>query len=85
MRTSKALLGVLAGTAAGAIIGLKLAPQKGSRTRRRILRKSEDLGALLNDKIDGKFEELIDSLADEKKKSKTRDAAGSSSQSKTTG
>ncbi|MCL4481924.1 MAG: YtxH domain-containing protein, partial [Bacteroidetes bacterium] len=41
MNTGKVLLGVLAGVAAGALIGILFAPAKGSRTRRRILKKGE--------------------------------------------
>lgn len=42
MNTGKVLLGVLAGVAAGALIGILFAPDKGSETRRKIISKGED-------------------------------------------
>lgn len=59
MNSGKALLGVLAGMAAGAAIGLLFAPEKGSITRKNISRKGEDLAEALNDRIDAKFNELL--------------------------
>jgi branched-subunit amino acid transport protein AzlD len=38
--TSNALLGFLAGAAAGAVIGILYAPEKGSQTRKNIKKKS---------------------------------------------
>ncbi|MBK6977903.1 MAG: YtxH domain-containing protein [Cytophagaceae bacterium] len=52
MKAGKVLLGILAGTAAGALAGILLAPQKGSRTRRQILNKSEDYADGLKEKIE---------------------------------
>jgi hypothetical protein len=63
MTTSKALLGVAAGIAAGAIIGILFAPDKGRETRKKIYRKGEDLADELNDKIEQKFEELTKGLS----------------------
>ena len=59
MSSGKALLGVLAGLAAGAALGVLFAPEKGSRTRKNISGKTEDLVDALNDKIDKKFNEVI--------------------------
>jgi|SRR4051812_22693510 gas vesicle protein len=42
MGSGKLFLGVLAGAAAGALVGILLAPEKGSRTRRRILDKGDE-------------------------------------------
>ncbi|MEB2781443.1 YtxH domain-containing protein [Algoriphagus sp. C2-6-M1] len=42
MSTSKVLLGVLVGAAAGTALGILLAPEKGSETRRKISKKGED-------------------------------------------
>jgi gas vesicle protein len=38
------LSGTLAGLAAGATLGLLLAPAKGSQTRRKLLRRAEEIG-----------------------------------------
>ena len=58
MNTGKAILGVLAGMAAGAVIGMLFAPDKGTETRRKIAKKGEDLMDSLEDRIDRKFDEL---------------------------
>lgn len=72
MDSKKALLGIVAGIAAGAVLGVLFAPEKGSRTRRGIARKGEDLADTLNDKIDEKFDELVDALAVKMKKAKSQ-------------
>ena len=61
MDTGKVLLGVVAGAAAGAIVGMLFAPAKGSVTRRRIARKSTEYAEEAKDK----FNEYIDALAEE--------------------
>lgn len=43
MSTGKIVLGVLAGIAAGTLIGVLIAPDKGSETRRKIRQKGDDL------------------------------------------
>jgi len=70
MKTKKAVLGVLAGIAAGAVIGVLLAPEKGDRLRKKISRKSEDLADLINEKIDDKFDALLNTISGKVKKSK---------------
>jgi len=77
MTTGKALLGVLAGIAAGTVIGIILAPAKSGRLRKIISRKSEDLADAINDKIDEKFEELLKNVSGRVKKTKVKDEAGS--------
>ena len=62
MTTSKAVLGILAGIAAGAVIGVLLAPDKGDRLKKNITRKSQDLADAINEKIDEKFNELLTSI-----------------------
>lgn len=74
MSTGKALLGVLAGIAAGTVIGIMLAP-KGDRTRKNISKKSEDLADAINEKIDEKFEELLKTMSGRVKKSKTENSS----------
>ncbi|HEY9005771.1 MAG TPA: YtxH domain-containing protein [Ohtaekwangia sp.] len=68
MNKGKVILAILAGVAAGAVMGVLLAPEKGSRTRKIIQRKGEDLADALNDKIDDKFDELVDRLTGSLKK-----------------
>ena len=63
MTTGKALLGVVAGFAAGAALGLLFAPHKGTKTRRNIVEKGEELVDSLHDKIDKKFNELVGSFS----------------------
>jgi gas vesicle protein len=43
MSKGKIVLGVLAGIAAGTILGVLIAPDKGSETRRKIRQKGDDL------------------------------------------
>ena len=59
MSSGKAMLGVLAGIAAGAALGILFAPGKGSNTRKNISRKTEDLVDAVNDKLEEKFEEVL--------------------------
>lgn len=61
MDSGKLILGVLAGAALGATLGLLFAPDKGSRTRRRILQKSNSYV----DELEEKFNEFIDSVTEE--------------------
>lgn len=58
--TSKVLLGVLAGAAAGAVLGILLAPDKGSETRKKIMKAGEDYANNFKDKID----EVIDGVSE---------------------
>ena len=57
---SKFLVGVLAGAAAGVVVGLILAPDKGSETRKKI---SEKAGKLA-DAILHKAEETLDKVSE---------------------
>lgn len=57
---SKVLLGVMAGAAAGAILGVLFAPDKGVDTRRKLGEGSKDIANNLKDK----FSELVDGIAD---------------------
>ena len=60
MNSGKIVLGVLAGVAVGAVLGILFAPDKGIETRKKISRKSEDAV----DEIAEKFEELLNSLTE---------------------
>lgn len=59
MNTGKVALGVLAGLATGAVLGILFAPEKGSVTRKKIADKSKD-------SIDGlksKYNTVIENLS----------------------
>lgn len=60
MESSKVLLGVLAGVATGALLGILFAPEKGSKTRKKILNKGEDYADAVKEKID----ELVETITD---------------------
>ena len=59
MKSGKLVLGVLAGLAAGAALGILFAPDKGKNSRKKITRKSEDI---LDDMKD-KMNHLLDSAS----------------------
>jgi gas vesicle protein len=59
MISGKVILGALAGIAAGALIGVLFAPDKGSESRNKIVKKGEDY----LDSVKGKFNSLLDSMA----------------------
>jgi len=52
MSTGKVLLGVIAGVATGAALGVLLAPAKGSETRGKISAKGKDYTGLVKNKFD---------------------------------
>lgn len=52
MNKEKLLLGALAGLAAGAILGILLAPKKGRTMRKNLIRKGEYLAGTAKDKVD---------------------------------
>lgn len=66
MSTGKIVLGTLAGLAVGAIAGILFAPEKGSKTRRKIMHKSEDY----MDDMKSKFDDILDSLTNQFENSK---------------
>ncbi len=58
MKSGKIVLGVLAGVAAGAVLGILFAPDKGVKTRKKIMGKQEDFTEALKEK----FDELVNSI-----------------------
>ena len=53
MNSGKVLLGIVGGAAAGALIGVLFAPDKGSNTRKKILDSSKDYVDDLKGKLEG--------------------------------
>ena len=51
--TSKILLGFIAGAAIGGALGILLAPDKGSETRRKIVEKGSELGDTISEGVSG--------------------------------
>jgi gas vesicle protein len=60
MKAVNVFLGVLAGAAAGGLVGVLFAPEKGSRTRRQIANKADDYV----DDLKEKFEDMVDGVKD---------------------
>jgi len=58
MDTGKILLGVLAGAAAGAAIGILFAPDKGANTRKKIFDKGDEY----LDDLKLKFDEFLETM-----------------------
>jgi len=55
MNTSKVVIGVLSGIAVGAIAGVLFAPAKGTKTRKRIMKKGKDYTKDLKNKFNGQY------------------------------
>jgi len=74
MSTGKTLLGLLAGAAIGATLGILFAPDKGSETRKKLSKKGVDLA----DDLKYQFYELVDSFTKkaEKVKEEGKDFVG---------
>jgi gas vesicle protein len=60
MNSGKVVLGVLAGVAAGAILGILFAPAKGSDTRKKITKTGSDAA----DSVKDKFNEFLDTMSE---------------------
>jgi len=61
MSAKKMMIGVLVGTAFGAVLGILFAPDKGSTTRRRFSKKSYDY----SEELEEKFNDLIESITEQ--------------------
>ncbi|MDP4266930.1 MAG: YtxH domain-containing protein [Bacteroidota bacterium] len=59
MKTTKVVVGALAGAATGAILGILFAPNKGSDTRKKILRKGRDVAENIKDRV----EHIVDAVS----------------------
>lgn len=72
MSTGKLVKSILVGAAAGALLGVLLAPDKGEKTRKKISKKSTDLA----DSLKGNFNEFVDGISGKYKnlKEKGQDA-----------
>ncbi len=60
MSSGKVLLGILAGAATGALMGILFAPDKGVNTRKKIVSKGEEYAEDLKEK----FGEFVDNVAE---------------------
>ena len=82
MSSGKVLLGVLAGLAAGALVGILFAPEKGSVTRKKMSKKAENYA----DGLKEKFNEFLDDIAEkfEEVKEQVSDFTGQSENSEKT-
>ncbi|NTW44526.1 MAG: YtxH domain-containing protein [Anaerolineaceae bacterium] len=60
MSSGKVILSLLAGVAAGALLGILFAPEKGSVTRKKMSKKAEEFG----DGLKEKFNEFVDDISE---------------------
>ena len=67
MNANKVLMGVLGGVAVGAVEGILFAPAKGTKTRKRIMKKGNNLKKDLKNKLENvyntvttKYEDVLD-------------------------
>lgn len=64
MSAGKMLLGIMAGAAAGAVLGILFAPDKGTETRRKIAEKSDDYVNDMKTKFNGMMDTLSKKMED---------------------
>lgn len=62
MSTGKILSGLLVGAAAGAVLGILFAPDKGTNTRKKLSKSGEDFVDDLKLKIDAFIENAVDNF-----------------------
>ena len=70
-------MGILAGVAAGALIGILFAPDKGTETRKKIVEKGEDYVDGLKEKINGLIDDVTKKVDGTKAKVKTEETKAS--------
>ena len=63
MKSSNVLLGIVGGLAAGAVLGVLFAPDKGTNTRKKIAKKSSDL----KDNLTDSFNDFVSNVEDKYK------------------
>jgi gas vesicle protein len=66
MSSGKVLLGVFAGIAVGALLGVLFAPDKGWNTRKRIVKKGEDYTDSVMEKLDEFLNNISEKINDVK-------------------
>jgi gas vesicle protein len=70
--STNALLGFIAGATAGAALGVLFAPDKGSKTRKRIKNEAEKIGDDVRDSLSSKIDDLNDYVGEFVKEAKSR-------------
>jgi gas vesicle protein len=63
MKSKDVILGIVGGLAAGAVLGILFAPDKGTNTRKKIGKKSGEL----KDNVKDSFNDLLESIEDKYK------------------
>lgn len=63
MKSSNVLLGIVGGLAAGAVLGVLFAPDKGTNTRKKIAKKSSEL----KDNLTDSFNDFVSNVEDKYK------------------
>ena len=61
---SNSVLAFLAGAAAGAVTGILFAPEKGSKTRKNIKKKTKQMGDEINENIEGRVNDLKGTMSE---------------------
>lgn len=64
MGTKKVITAALVGAAAGAVLGILFAPDKGSETRKKIAKKTGDLGDSVKQKFNEFGEKITEKFGD---------------------